>query len=134
MQRLHVQLLFTFQLDETHGWPGGCLGDRFRISIVVLLRLDVGPDIFRRHQPNLMALRLEKTAEVMRATTGLHRDDARRQTLGETNDTRRSHPPPLDDCSLAVQPHEAAAILTEIDPENYHLHLTSPALSNRQQQ
>jgi transposase len=41
MQRLHVQLLFTFQLDETHGRPCGCLGDRLRISIVVLLRLDV---------------------------------------------------------------------------------------------
>jgi hypothetical protein len=63
-----------------------------------------------------MALSLEKAAEVMRATARLHRDDARRQTFGETNDARRSHPPPFDDCSLAVQPRQAAAILTKINP------------------
>jgi hypothetical protein len=79
-------------------------------------------------------LSLEKTAEVMRATAGLHRDDARRQAFGETNDTRRSHPPPLDDCALAVQPHEAAAILAKIYSQNCYLHLVSPALSNRRQQ
>ena len=70
----------------------------------------------------------------MRATAGLHRDDARRQTFGETNDARRSHPPPFDDRALAVKSHEAAAILAKIYSENCYLHLTSPALSNRQQQ
>ena len=37
----------ALQLDKPHRRPGRRLGDRLRIAIVVLLRLDVGPDIFR---------------------------------------------------------------------------------------
>ena len=67
-----------------------------------------------------------KTAEMVGATAGLHRDDARGQPFGKTNDARRSHPPPLDDLALAVQPHQAAAILAKINSENGNLHLLLP--------
>ena len=46
MQGLHVELCLGLQLDEPHRRPGRRLGDRLRIPIVVLLRLDIGPDIF----------------------------------------------------------------------------------------
>jgi glycosyltransferase involved in cell wall biosynthesis len=49
---LHVQLFFAFKCNEAHGWTGCRLSDRFRISVIVLLCLDVGPYILRRHHPN----------------------------------------------------------------------------------
>src|ERR1700731_4218415 len=128
MQRLHVQLLLALQLDKSHRRPRRRLSDRLCIPIVVFLGLDVGPHIFRRHQPNLVALRLEKTAKMMGAAAGLHCDDARRQAFSEPNDTRWPHAPPFDDLALTIQPHEAAAVLAKINSENCNLHLISPAL------
>jgi len=46
VQRLHVELLFTLDLDEAHRRPGGRLDDRLRVPVVVLLRLDVWAHIF----------------------------------------------------------------------------------------
>jgi hypothetical protein len=49
VQRLHVELLLALQLDEAHRRPGRRLGDRLRVPVVVLLRLDVGA-----HAPSLI--------------------------------------------------------------------------------
>ena len=54
MERLHVELIGTLQFDEAHRWPCCRLGDRFCVPVIVLLRLYIRPDIFRRHQPDLM--------------------------------------------------------------------------------
>ena len=90
MQRLHVELRPRLQLDEPHRRPGRRLGDRLRIAVVVLLRLHVGPDILRRHQPHLVALRPRTAAaEVMRAAARLHRHDAARQLRGEADQRLR---------------------------------------------
>ena len=37
-------------------------------------------------------------------------------------DALRSHASPLHDRSAAIQPHQAATILSQIDPENRDLH------------
>ena len=56
VQCLHVELLLSLELDKTHRRPRRRFGDRFRVTVIVLLRLDVGTDVLRRHQPNLVAL------------------------------------------------------------------------------
>ena len=56
VERLHVELLLRLQGDKAHGGPARGLGDDFSITIVVLLCLDVGPHVFRRHEPDLMVI------------------------------------------------------------------------------
>jgi hypothetical protein len=54
MQDLHVELLFALQFNETHRSPAGSLSDRFGVTIVILLRLDVKTNILWRQSPNFM--------------------------------------------------------------------------------
>jgi len=56
VQCLHVELFLGLELDKAHRRPRRCLSDGFRIALIVLLRLDVGTDIFGRHQSNLVTL------------------------------------------------------------------------------
>src|SRR5258707_9312303 len=45
----------ALQFDKAHRRPGRRIRDPLGVAIVVLLRLDVGPDIFGRHQPDIVA-------------------------------------------------------------------------------
>ena len=54
MQRLHVELVLALQFNEPHRRARRRLGDPLGVTIVVLLSLDVGPDIFGRHQPDVV--------------------------------------------------------------------------------
>jgi len=55
-------------------------------------------------------------------TAGLHRDDAGRQLLREGRNALRPHPTSLDNRASAIQTHDAAAVLAQVDPENRDLH------------
>jgi len=134
LRRSTTQAMRASLFAKAHRRPRRRLSDGLCIPIVVFLGLDVGPHIFRRHQPILVALRLEKTAKMMGATAGLHCDDARRQAFSEPNNVRRPHAPPFDDFALTIQPHKAAAVLAKINSENCNPDLLSPAPSNRQPQ
>src|SRR3546814_10908235 len=78
VQGLQVEPILALQLDEAHGRPRSRLGDPRRIVIIVLLCTDVGADILRRHQSDLMPLRSEETADVMRSAARLHSNRASR--------------------------------------------------------
>ena len=54
---------------------GDCLG----IPKVILLSVGIGTNILRRHQPGSMAKAIELAAEMMRADTSLHANQAWRQ-------------------------------------------------------
>jgi hypothetical protein len=56
MGRLQDELLGTFQFDKVRRPPRCRLSNRFCISVIVLMRFGVQPDIFKRHQPYLMPL------------------------------------------------------------------------------
>ena len=47
MQGLHVKLVLALQSDKAHRRPGRRFRNPLGVAIVVLLRLDVGPDVFR---------------------------------------------------------------------------------------
>jgi hypothetical protein len=74
VQGLQVEPVLALQLDEAHGWPRRRLGDPRRIVVVVLLRTDVRPDIFGRHQPDIMSFRGKETADMMGTAAPLHGD------------------------------------------------------------
>src|ERR1700730_14807391 len=78
-------------------------------------RLDVGPHIFRRHEPDVMSLACEQTAEMMRATASFHGDDAGWE-LGNQTDQRFSlRSPAQNDRARCVETDDTANILAEID-------------------
>src|ERR1700687_5306854 len=87
MERLHVELLFGLQLDESHRWSRRRLRDRLGIAVIVLLRFDIGSYVFRRHQSNCVTLSSEGSPHMMASTTSLHRDDADGE-LGAEGDHR----------------------------------------------
>ena len=56
MKGLHIELVLALQFDKAHRWSRRRLRDPLGVAIVVLLPLDVGSNIFRRHQPNEVSL------------------------------------------------------------------------------
>ena len=79
MKDLHVELFLALEIDETHRRPRRGFGDRLGVPLVVFLRLDVGLNVFGRHEPDVVTLFTEDPPEVMSAAAGLHRHDTRRQ-------------------------------------------------------
>jgi hypothetical protein len=126
MEGLHVELLGTLQLDEAHRRPRRGFGNRFCIPVIVLLRLHVWPNIFRRHQPDLMPMVTHYATKMVSTTAGFHRHHARRHAGGELDHAVSMHPSPHDDVSGAVQTNHAAAGLPQVDPENRDLHWNAP--------
>ena len=107
VQRLRVKLLLALELDEAHRWPACRLG----VSIVVLLRLDIGAHVFWRHQAHRVTLGFQEPAEVMRATARLHRHDTGRHRFGEGGDVLRPDTPPLDHSAGLIKCHKLQLFL-----------------------
>ncbi len=64
----------------------------------------------------------------MRAAASLHRYDTDWHRSGEGGNALRPEPPPFDHRTSLIQPHEAAAVLAQVNPQNRDLHdvLLSP--------
>jgi hypothetical protein len=115
VQRLHVELLATLQLDKPHLWPRRSLRDRFGIPIIVVLRLYIRPNIFRRHQPDLVSLITQETAKVVRTTASLHRHHARCQTRRQLDHALTMQTSAHNNRTSPVQPHHTATVLSQVD-------------------
>ena len=63
MQHQLTLLLDRFDLNKTHGRPPYRLADRLGVGGIVLVALDVGLHVFRRHQPHLVAKLCRSRAE-----------------------------------------------------------------------
>jgi hypothetical protein len=74
MQHQATLLFRRLGLDEPHIGPCDCFADGLRVSGIILLPLDVGLHIGRRHQTHGMAKRLELTRPMMRCGAGLDPD------------------------------------------------------------
>ena len=74
-------LLGCLGRDEPHVRPADSLADGLRISRIVLMPLDVGLHVGRRHQANGVAQRLELARPMMRRGAGFDANQARRQPL-----------------------------------------------------
>jgi hypothetical protein len=73
---LHQSSLLLGRLDpyEPHGWPPHRLADRLSISGIVLVALDVGLHILRRHQAHLMPKLRQLARPIMRRGASFHAD------------------------------------------------------------
>ena len=103
---------------EAHDRACCCLRYGLGITVVVLLRFDVGRNIHHRHRADGVALRFEQSSEMIGATARPHSHDASRQ-LGVQTDDR------LTSCAMALSHHtghieadEAAAVFAEIDTQH----------------
>ena len=122
MKRLHVELVLALQFDKAHRRPGRRLRDPLGVAIVVLLGLDVGPDIFGRHQPDIVAVGGEHAAEMMSPATGLHPDNARRKLLRQSNQRLPPHLATHHNRAGRIQPNHAADVLAEVDAKHKDIH------------
>jgi hypothetical protein len=118
MERLNVELTLTFQFDEPHRRTGGGFGDPFSVAIVVLLCLDIGSNIFGRHQPDVVAMSGEHTTEMVGAAAGLHPDHALGKLLRQSDQRLTSHLTPHHDRTGPVEPDHAVDVLAKIDAKN----------------
>src|ERR1035437_6583685 len=82
---LHQSALLLDRLDrdEPHSWAPDRFADRLGVGGIVLVALDVGLHILRRHQTNLVAELRQFTRPIMCRGAGFHADKAWRQSLEE---------------------------------------------------
>jgi hypothetical protein len=63
---------------------------------------------------------------MMGSTASFHRNDAGGDRFGKAGNTLRPHTSPLHHTPNLIQPHKAAAVLAQIDPENRYLPCLMP--------
>ena len=90
MQDQRRLLRLALDRDKAHRGPAHRLADRRRVGRVVLLPPDIGLDILRRHQPDLVPECRELARPVMRRGAGLHAD----QTAPQPGEERHHLPTP----------------------------------------
>ena len=66
MDRLQVQLGLLFQRHEAYSRAPDRFGNCLSIAIVVLVRLDIGPNILRWYQSNIVSLRTQPMPQMVR--------------------------------------------------------------------
>ena len=86
MQRQATLLLWRLGRDEPHVGPGDRFADRLSIHSIILMALDVGFHIGRRHQADGVAEDLEFARPMMRRGAGLDANQAWRELLEERED------------------------------------------------
>src|SRR5258706_4424975 len=110
-----LTLLFgRFDPHEAHGRAPNRLADRLGVSGIVLVALDVGLHILRRHQAHLVAELRQLARPVMRRSTGLHADQARRQNSKILYHLAAPELPPSTHLLLDVDPVHLKHVLGEI--------------------
>ena len=123
MQHQPALLLGRFDLHETHGRPPHRLADRLGVGGIVLVALDVGLHVLRRHQPHLVAKLREFTRPIMGRGAGLHADKARRQRLEELQHLAAPQLLPNDDLLGRVDPVNLEHVLGDIQTDRGNLHV-----------
>ena len=117
MERLKIELLVAFEGYKAHGRTLYRLGDSLGITVVILVALEKGLDIFRWHQTNIMSERGQLTPNVVGSSAGLHADEAARnvcQTFWQCG-ARQSFA--QNDCSFGVHGANMKGIFAEIDAD-----------------
>jgi hypothetical protein len=89
MERQANLLLWRLGRDELHVRPGNCFVDGLRVRGIVLLLLDVGLHVGRRHQAHSVAERLELPRPMARRGAGFDANQAWRQFLKNARTYRR---------------------------------------------
>ena len=93
-------------------------GNRLGVAEIALLTTRVGTHVLRRHQPRIMAKQSQLAAEMMRADTGLHADQAGWH-VGKTRFHLATRPLlPQRNCPAPIQPDDVERVLADIDADH----------------
>src|SRR6202007_2795023 len=120
MQRLEVELIGGLRRHELHRWTLHGFGDCLRVAEVILLSLRIGAHVLSRHQLGIVAKRLELAAEVMRANTGLHADQARRHIDEACFDLTTRPLLTKHNGTAPIQADDVKRVLADIDADHSH--------------
>ena len=123
MQHQLALLLRRFDLHKTHVRAAHRLADRLSVGSIVLVALDVGLHIPRRHQTNLVTKLREFTRPIMGGGARLHADKARRQRLEELQHLAAPKLLPNDDLLGRVDPMNLKHVLGDIQTDCGDLHV-----------
>ena len=122
MQHQLTLLLDRFDLHKSHGRPPYRLADRLGVGGIILIALDVGLHVLRRHQPHLVAKLREFTCPIVRCRAGLHAHKATRQRLEEPQYLAAPKLLPNDDLLGRVDSVNLEHILGDIQTDRCNLH------------
>jgi hypothetical protein len=104
---------------QRSAWSGAARLRRSpRIPKVVLVALQVRPDIAGRHQSGIVAGRLEPPARAVGADTGLHADQAGRQVGEPGLELPARQLPAQDDGAALIEADEVEGVLADVDAED----------------
>jgi hypothetical protein len=123
MQHQPALLLGRFDLHETHGRTPDRLADRLGVGGIVLVALDVGLHVLRRHQPNLVTELRQLARPIVCRGAGLHADETRRQRFEERQHLAAPKLLPNNDLLGRVDPVDLKHVLGDIQPDRGNLHL-----------
>ena len=116
-------LLGRFDHYKPHGWAPDRLADRLGVGGIVLVALDVGLHILRRHQPNLVAKLRQLTRPIVGRGTGLHADKARRQGFEELYHLAAAELLSDDDLLGRIDAVNLEYVLGDIQTDRGNLHV-----------
>src|SRR6478736_5485924 len=123
MQHQLALLLGRLNPYKTHGRASHRLTDCLRVGGIVLIALDVGLHILRRHQADLVAQLRQLTRPIVRRGTGLHADDARRQSFEERHNLAAAKLLSDDDLLGPVNAVNLEHVLGDIQTDRGNLHV-----------
>ena len=118
-------LLGRFDRYEPHGWPPHRLADRLSVGGIVLVALDVGLHILRRHQPDLMPELRQLARPIMRRGASFHADKTWRQCFEERNHLAAAKLLSDDDLLGRVDAVNLEHVLGDIQTDRGDLHVES---------
>src|SRR6202022_1703156 len=116
-------LLGRLRPHKSHPRPANRLAYCLRVSRVVFVALDVSFHILRRHQPNLVAELRQLTCPVVSGGTGIHSDDAMRQSCEELHHLTATKLFPDDDLLGRIDAVDLKHVLGYIQTDCGNLHV-----------
>ena len=123
MQHQSALLFGRFDLHKSHGRASHSLADRLGVGGIILVALDVGLHVLRRHHTNLVVEFREFTRPVMGRSAGLEADKARRQRFEECQHLAAPKLLPDDDLLGRINTVNLEHVLGEIQTNRGDLHV-----------
>src|SRR5712671_74964 len=123
VQHQAALLLRSLGRHEPHGRAPHRLTDCLRVGGIVLMALDVGLHILRWHQTDLMAQLGQLACPMVRRGTGLHADQAWRQSLEERRNLAAAKLLSDDDLLGRVNAVNLKHVFGDIQTDRGNLHV-----------
>src|SRR2546425_10419044 len=125
---LHQPALLLGRLysHKSHGRPANRLTARCRVNRIVLVALDVGLDVLRRHQTHLVTKLSQLASPIVRRRTGFHPNQAWRQRFEKRYHFTAPKLLPDDNPLVRIDAVNLENVLRDIQTDRGNPHWTAP--------